>query len=268
MSSYRNIIIPLAVKAGKEILKYYKKKTNISYKIDNSPLTEADLAANRIIIKGLENTKIPIISEESENVTYEIRKLWKKFWIIDPLDGTKQFVKNEDEFTVNIALIVNNKPVEGVVYAPAMDLLFYGNVIDGAERIEVGMKMKSEKICYESSDLLRIVASKSHLNESTKEFLQRIENLIKKTSIVNIGSSLKFCLVASGKADLYPRLGSINEWDIAAVNAVLNAAGGFVINMQTGKEVEYNSESLLTPDFIAFGDEKIISKTDILKLYK
>ncbi|MDD3860886.1 MAG: 3'(2'),5'-bisphosphate nucleotidase CysQ [Bacteroidales bacterium] len=268
MSSYRNIIIPLAVKAGQEILKYYKKNTEISYKIDNSPLTEADLAANRIIIEGLENTKIPIISEETENVSYEIRKLWDKFWIIDPLDGTKQFVKNEDEFTVNIALIVNNKPVEGVVYAPALNVLYYGHHSYGAEKIIFDQDFQSVKIVCNNSDLLRIVASKSHLNDATKAYLDEIKNNIKEASFVNVGSSLKFCLVAEGRANLYPRIGPINEWDIAAGHAILKAAGGYVLNMKTGLELEYNSDSLLTPDFIAFSNLDLIKNIGILNLKK
>jgi len=264
MLSFREILIDLALKAGKEILKYYKKNTAITYKRDNSPLTEADLSANRIIVQGLENTQIPIISEESDTILYETRKTWDKFWLIDPLDGTKQFVKNEDEFTVNIALIVNDSPVEGVVFAPALGVLYYGNQIQGAERIQVDKNLIPEKISCLKSDTIRIVASRSHLNESTQKYIQSITSVYNRTSIVHVGSSLKFCLIASGEADIYPRIGSINEWDIAAGHAVLNAAGGCVIKIDTGTDIQYNSQNLLTPDFLALSDKDIFKNIDRL----
>lgn len=258
MTSYREIIIPLAIKAGNEILKYYCKNPQTSYKIDNSPVTEADLSANKIIIEGLKSSNLPVLSEESDIISFSDRKNWKKYWIIDPLDGTKQFVKNEDEFTVNIALIENNTPIEGVVYAPALNILYYGNLQNGAEKIIINKNFESNQIKYFKSDKLRIVASKSHLNDATKVFIQNVSNKFKEVSIVNVGSSLKFCLVAEGKADLYPRIGPISEWDIAAGHAVLKAAGGNVLELNTAKEIIYNSTFLRTPDFIAFGDRDML----------
>jgi 3'(2'), 5'-bisphosphate nucleotidase len=268
MISYRNIIIPLAIKAGNEILKYYGKNPLTKYKLDNSPVTEADLVANQIIIDGLKSTNLPVLSEESESISYKKRKNWDKFWIIDPLDGTKQFVRNEDEFTVNIALIENNTTVEGVVFAPALNILYYGNSIDGAEKIIINIDMQPIKMTCLKSDILRIVASKSHLNEATKAYLNEINNRVEGARFVNVGSSLKFCLVAEGKADLYPRFGPINEWDIAAGHAVLKAAGGYMIDINTGKELTYNSESLCTPDFVAYGDADLIIKTGVLNIIK
>lgn len=242
-------------------MKFYKNNPQTDYKTDNSPVTEADIAANNIILAGLSETNIPIISEESINLNYEARKNLEKFWIVDPLDGTKQFVKNEDEFTVNIALVVNNQVTEGVVFAPALNLLYYGSSFSDAIRIDTSDSILEEKTlpCFDTSKI-SIVASKSHLNEETKLFLNDCIKLFPDCDTVNIGSSLKFCLVAEGKADLYPRLGAINEWDIAAGHAVLKAAGGSVLNIKTGKELTYNSETLKTPDYIALRNISLYNK--------
>lgn len=259
-TDYKKILIPLALKAGAEIMKFYKNNPDTQFKSDNSPVTEADIAANIIILTGLAETGIPIISEESINLNYEARKKLEKFWIVDPLDGTKQFVNNEDEFTVNIALVVNNQVVEGVVFAPALNLLYYGcsgvavkiDTTD-AKMTEIALpNIKTSKTC--------IVASKSHLNNETKTFLTHCSESFPESETVNIGSSLKFCLVAEGTADLYPRLGAIKEWDIAAGHAVLKAAGGNVVNMETGLELTYNSETLKTPNYIALRDTSLFNK--------
>ncbi len=260
----KDIIIPLSIKAGKEIMKYYRQNYETEYKSDNSPVTDADIASNNIIIAGLQVTGIPVISEESVNMNYQERKNLEKFWIVDPLDGTKQFVKNEDEFTVNIALVVNNIVVEGVVYAPAKNTLYYGNILTGAFMLDSSTWPSEEfKIpCYKPNKT-RIVASKSHLNPETSAYLEGLNKLFSDAETVNIGSSLKFCLVAEGKADIYPRIGSISEWDIAAGHAVLKAAGGNVLNLETGEELTYNSELLRTPDYIALRDIGLYDKLKI-----
>ncbi len=242
-------------------MKFYRKNPGTTYKPDDSPVTEADIAANNIILAELAKTGIPVISEESVNLDYREREKLEEFWIVDPLDGTKQFVKNEDEFTVNIALAVNNNIVEGVVFVPALNLLYYGNVFTGAFKINTAdPQLKEEKLPCCKTSKVSIVASKSHLNKETEHFLTRCSEIFPGAETVNIGSSLKFCLVAEGKADIYPRLGAIMEWDIAAGHAVLKAAGGNVLNMKTGEELTYNSEALKTPDYIALGNIELYDK--------
>lgn len=255
-SGNRDLLIDLAQKAGDACMKYYRHDFNIDYKSDESPVTLADIEANQIIVSGLAKTGIPVISEESENLCYDERKDLFEFWIVDPLDGTKQFVNGEDEFTVNIALIRNNQTVEGVVFAPAKSHLYYGAVGEGAEKLNISTGEKSVLICDPESDYkLNLVASKSHLNSQTLRFLSLLMEKFDNIDTVNSGSSLKFCAVAEGSANVYPRIGSISEWDIAAGHAVLKAAGGNVISLLTGDEVKYNSETLKTPDYIAIRDD-------------
>jgi len=263
VSIYKDILINLAIKAGAEIMKYYRNNPVTNYKLDDSPVTEADLAANKIILEGLFRTGLPILSEESAIVDFNERKHWKKFWIIDPLDGTKQFVKNQDEFTVNIALIENNMPIEGVVYAPALQTLYYGNIIDGAVKLQTDSGTLISCTPQSLPDSIKVVASKSHLNIETKGFLDKLRTVNSNLETVQVGSSLKFCIVAEGKADLYPRLGPICEWDIAAGHAVLKSAGGNVINLCSGEELRYNSDSLRTPDYIAFGNSDMLKFFDL-----
>ena len=259
------MLIPLAIKAGVEIMKFYDTKFHSHNKIDNSPVTDADIAANAIIIDGLKQTGLPIISEESSVEEYEIRKNWKKFWIIDPLDGTKQFVKHENEFTVNIALIENNIPIEGVIYAPAKGILYYGNIFAGSVKVEnvfSVFEFGEDEISMPSqkTENLTIVASKSHLNQETLDYLNKVKITFPEILIFNIGSSLKFCSIADGEADIYPRIGSISEWDIAAGHAILKSVGGNVLNLSTMKEILYNTKSLRTPDYIAFKEQNILSQ--------
>jgi 3'(2'), 5'-bisphosphate nucleotidase len=263
----RDLLIDLAQKAGEACMKYYRQDFNIDYKSDESPITLADIEANQIIILGLAKTGIPVISEESENLCYDERKNLEEFWIVDPLDGTKQFVNGEDEFTVNIALIRNNQTVEGVVYAPAKSILYYGDVRIGAEKINLKTGIKTKLFCYPKLEYsLNVVASKSHLNAQTMRFLAMLMEKFEDANTVNSGSSLKFCAVADDSANVYPRIGSINEWDIAAGHAVLKAAGGNVISLLTGDEVSYNGETLKTPDYIALRDDFYLD--EFLKIYE
>jgi 3'(2'), 5'-bisphosphate nucleotidase len=260
-TSNRDLLFDLAQKAGEACMKYYRHDFNINYKSDESPVTLADIEANQIIISGLAKTGIPVISEESENLCYDERKYLVEFWIVDPLDGTKQFVNGEDEFTVNIALIRNNQTVEGVVYAPAKSILYYGLVGIGAEKLDLDTGINTKLICENQSDYkLNVVASKSHLNAKTMRFLAILMDKFGDVNTVNSGSSLKFCAVAEGSANVYPRIGPINEWDIAAGHAVLKAAGGNVISLITGDEVSYNGETLKTPDYIALRDDFYLDK--------
>jgi len=254
-------IINIVKKAGKEILEVYNKDIDIEYKDDKSPLTEADKRAHSIIEKELKKiSNFPILSEEGKNIPYEIRKNWEYFWMVDPLDGTKEFIKKNGEFTVNIALIYKSKPILGVVYAPAIDILYYGGEKIGAYKVENGKTIKLNPVKTEKNSYLTVIASKSHLNEETKEFIKIIENHFNNVETISIGSSLKICLVAEGKADIYPRIAPTMEWDTAAAHAVLSASGGKMVkykktqNLKEIKnlpELEYNKENLLNPYFIA-----------------
>ncbi len=247
--SYKDLLIKIALEAGTEIMKYYMSNVKTCYKEDDSPITLADIAANKIIIDYLDKTGIPVISEESENANYEIRKNYQEFWLVDPIDGTKQFINNDPEFTVNIARIVNNSVYEGIVYAPAKSLVYYGNINFGAIRINT-LKSTEESLPCESTENITLVASKSHLNEETKSFIKSFLEQHPQAKILHTGSSLKLCKVAEGSADIYPRLGAINEWDIAAGHAVLKAAGGDLYKMLTGNIINYNTQSFKTPDFV------------------
>ncbi len=255
MKFYREILIGIAKRAGEETLKYYQKDFVTDYKSDDSPITIADIAANDIIVSELNKTGLIIISEESSQIKYEARKNLTEYWIVDPIDGTKQFVKGEGEFTVNIALIRNNKPVEGVVFAPALKKLYYGNIVEGAFLYDFsGSEENIKRLTVLKTKGLSMIVSKSHLNKKTEDLLAQIKLEVPDLSIHSVGSSLKFCRIADGSIDVYPRIGSISEWDIAAGHAVLMSAGGHVKDLNTGHEILYNSPNLRTPDFIAYLD--------------
>ena len=255
------LILPLnniAICAGKIILTYYKNLKNIEIKDDNSPLTEADLESNAFIIKKLKqiDPAIPILTEESL-VEWSARKKWSTYWLVDPLDGTKEFINQNGEFTVNIALIQNNKPTLGIIYAPALSTLYYAyknfgsyklscsnilNNLDDSKKIHVNKKNKS--------DHLLVIGSRSHSNEN---FNRWIDDNIENYEIVKKGSSLKFCNIADGNADIYPRFGLTSEWDIAAGQIILKEAGGDIKSIDN-KEIVYNTkENILNPYFIASG---------------
>ena len=250
-------ILELAKSAGEAILEVYnspfsvEQKKSETFKEGESPLTLADIKSNHIICSGLKEKypQIPILSEENKEVEYPIRKDWKYFWLIDPLDGTKEFVKKNDEFTVNIALIKKNKPVMGVVYVPVKDIIYHGDYINGSYK-KIGDKLiKLDKTKGESRNF-RIVASKSHLNEETSEFIENLREEHKDLEIISAGSSLKLCMVAEGNADIYPRLGPTMEWDTAAAHAVVKFAGKNVIDHENNSELRYNKKNLLNNWFI------------------
>jgi len=248
-----NKINSIAVEAGKKIMFIYQKDFEIQEKPDQSPLTEADLASHNYICEKLSvlTPKIPILSEESANISWEERKLWETYWLIDPLDGTKEFIKKNGEFTVNIALISKGKPVFGVVYAPDLDTLYFGSNLLGAFKEKEG---RSEPITIASSpsDSVKVVGSRSHQSDEMHKYLTKFESY----DLIPMGSSLKICLIAEGQADIYPRLGPTSEWDTAAAHAVLAAAGGSCFLYDSGQELVYNTkESLLNPYFIAQGPQ-------------
>ncbi|WP_223669284.1 3'(2'),5'-bisphosphate nucleotidase CysQ [Kangiella shandongensis] len=241
----------IAIQAGHEIMAVYQKDFEVYEKSDDSPLTEADLASHQYIVKELTELTpdTPILSEESADIDWSERQQWETYWLIDPLDGTKEFIKKNGEFTVNIALISNGKPTFGVVYAPVLDTLYYGVEGAGAKK-QVGDEVTSIAVSQTPSSPLRVVGSRSHQSEQMLDYLKQFDDY----ELVPMGSSLKICLVAEGKADIYPRLGPTSEWDTAAAHAVLSAAGGRCFLYDTDQELSYNTkESLLNPYFIAQG---------------
>ncbi len=243
----------IAKKAGDEIMKIYQQDFEVDYKKDNSPLTKADIKSNEIITESLEDLypEIPILSEENNEVPYNIRKNWEYFWLIDPLDGTKEFVKKNGEFTVNIALIYKNMPVLGVIYASVLKILYYAQKDQGAFKQEKNKKPQRLPLCkHTNKDILKVIVSKSHFNQETKDFVDNLKNQHKKIEFINVGSSLKFCLIAEGKADIYPRLASTMEWDTAAGQSIVEQTGGKVIEFKTQKSLKYNKQNHLNPYFV------------------
>ena len=245
-----NEVIDIAHKAGRIILQIYNKENfELQLKNDNSPLTEADTAAHNFIEKHLKliTPEIPILSEESSIVSWDKRKQWEHYWLIDPLDGTKEFIKKNGEFTVNIALIYRHNPILGVVHAPVLNETWIGEQNKPAKKIENGNTRTIKVKQYKPGEIYKVVGSRSHSGDSLNEFL----NNLGKYEIVPMGSSIKICLVAEGKAHLYPRLGPTSEWDTAAAHAVVNAAGGKVVDSETQMALKYNTkDSLRNPYFI------------------
>jgi 3'(2'), 5'-bisphosphate nucleotidase len=263
MQDYQGLLslaIDAALKAGNETLKYYLQKFDVLVKEDHSPLTLADLEANRVINEILEPTGIPILSEENKLIPFETRKNWKQFWLVDPLDGTKEFINQSTEYTVNIALIEDGIPVLGVVFAPALNTLYYGLIELGSFKAikkdtnkaeDIHAKAKALRLSKPQKDL-RIVASRSHLSDETKAFIHKIERKSKIGEMHSYGSSLKICMIAEGSADIYPRLGPTMEWDTAASHAVAIYAGCEILNLDNTGQMLYNKENLLNPRFVVY----------------
>ena len=245
-------LINLMNKANKAIMDIYEESNKeIVLKANNSPVTKADLTANKILKESLIKffPEIPVVSEEDES-SLNIPKTNKVFWLIDPLDGTKEFINKSDEFTCNLALVENHFPSLGFVSVPVKEQIYYGGKNLGSFKINKARGCKSIK-CSSISGLTRVVASKSHLNDKTKEFINSIKT---KVDLVQAGSSLKFLKIAEGKADVYPRLGPTSEWDTAAAHAILEGAGGRVQQIN-GEELLYGKEDILNPYFIAHGEK-------------
>ena len=257
-----DIAIRAAIQAGLEILKIYnnpKADFSIERKADNSPLTIADKASHRIIETMLQKTNIPLLSEEGKNIPYEKRKHWTKFWMVDPLDGTKEFIKRNGEFTVNIALIRNGKPAMGVIYVPVAHALYVGIENTGAWKIETDdarcdlsfVRAKGQGLPFHTFNrAYKIVGSRSHMSYETGEYIKELEKVHSSVEIVSKGSSLKICMVAEGSASEYPRFGPTMEWDTAAGHAIANAAGKKLWHTDFRRELTYNKENLLNPYFI------------------
>ena len=240
-------VTKIAREAGKSIMKIYERDFRVDYKDDKSPLTEADTKSNEIICEALEKLypEIPILSEENKMVEFTERKDWEYYWCIDPIDGTKEFIKKNDEFTVNIALIHKETPVLGVVYAPAIDKMYTAKQGKGA--FLNGEKLPLQ-INNNKKEKLYVVASKSHLSDETQEFIDNLD--AKEIEQVSKGSSLKLCMVATGEADIYPRLAPTMEWDTAAADAIVRESGKMTYQFESDEPVVYNKENLLNPWFV------------------
>lgn len=254
------IAIRAALKAGEAIMEIYETGDfGVEIKSDKSPLTIADVRSHGIIDHHLFGTEIPILSEEGKDIPYKFRKDWKRIWIVDPIDGTKEFIKRNGEFTVNIALIEDGKPVLGVIYVPATKVLYFGSSGEGSFKAEdVSMsddmddiRMKSNRLPIENQKAVyTVVASRSHMSTETKDFIGKLEEQHGKAEIISKGSSLKICMVAEGQADCYPRFAPTMEWDTAAGHAIASAAGCSFIDWDTKEEMKYNRENLLNNWFL------------------
>ena len=256
------IAIEASIEAGKAIMTFYNEDVDVEIKNDNSPITKADKRANEIINSYLLKTGIPIISEENKQIDFSERKNWKTCWVVDPLDGTKEFIKKNGEFTVNIALIEDEKPILGVIYVPEKEILYFGSLQSktayklfcNSKKININTILNSAELIQPNkiNNTIRVVGSRSHMNQDTTDFIQKISEKHSDSEIIIVskGSSLKFCLVAEGKADVYPRYAPTMEWDTAAGHAICNAVGLKVISIKTNQELKYNKENLLNSYFL------------------
>ncbi|SEA77140.1 3'(2'), 5'-bisphosphate nucleotidase [Thalassobacillus cyri] len=257
----KQTVIQAAIEAGKEIMKIYNTDFDVEYKEDESPLTIADKQSHEIIKMHLMDydPSIPILSEEGSHLPYEERKQWDQFWLVDPIDGTKEFIKKNGEFTVNIALIRNGKPVLGVIYAPALDDLYVADEEKGAYKIpavlEAGntdsMNAIPLPLVDKQEKTASVVASRSHMSEETQQFIESLKSNYESVATVSAGSSLKLCLVAEGKADYYPRYAPTMEWDTGAGQAIVELSGGKVEVANEDRPLRYNKENLRNPWFLA-----------------
>ncbi len=258
--SQLHLAINAAVEAGKRIMEIYNHEDfDVDFKSDNSPLTKADIASHEMIVERLSTSGIPILSEEGKAIPYEERRLWDHLWIVDPIDGTKEFIKKNGEFTVNIALIENQRPVLGVICVPALNELYFSTLENGAYKttnidrwvmsinlIKHGVKLPLKK----QREKYTVVASRSHLSEETEDFISDLAAKHGEIEMISKGSSLKLCMVAEGSADCYPRFAPTMEWDTAAGQAICLHAGFDVIDWKTKESMLYNRENLLNNWFI------------------
>lgn len=245
-------LIAISQRAGDAILEVYGQNFSVTHKADDSPLTQADLASHAIIRDALAELtpEVPLLSEESTDIDFQTRSGWRQYWLVDPLDGTKEFVNRNGEFTVNIALIRDHQPVCGIVHVPVSGVTYTGIANIGARRFAAGRDPVAIKVRQPCPSPIIVVGSRSHANPRLEQHLARLGDY----ELVSMGSSLKFCLLAEGKADFYPRLGPTSEWDTAAAHAVVIAAGGRIIKLN-GEPLEYNrKESLLNPEFLVIAD--------------
>jgi len=244
----------IAQTAGERIMEVYATDFEVEQKSDQSPLTVADMAAHNTILHGLNEITpdLPVLSEESATIPYQERSKWQLYWLVDPLDGTREFIKRNGEFTVNIALIEEQKPILGVVYVPVTGISYFARVGGGAFKCLPDQSPEPIKVRTCSNNLMTVAGSRSHASPALQKFIEGLD--AEKVELVSIGSSLKTCLVAEGKADIYPRLGPTSEWDTAAAQCIVEQAGGYLTNTQL-QSLRYNTkESLLNPYFLVFGD--------------
>lgn len=269
---YENLILATlraAKRAGEAILEVYDSDFAVGQKDDKSPLTLADKRSHETIAGVLEqtitvnNSTVPILSEEGRDIPYDERKKWEYFWLVDPLDGTKEFVRRNGEFTVNIALIHKHKPVLGIIYIPVKDVFYFAAINFGTYKLETSETItddlsiealisKSQRLPLDNNNKtsLTVIGSRSHTSEEFSEFVKRLQAKYGNVEFISSGSSLKLCIVAEGKADVYPRFGPTMEWDTAAGQAIVEQADGSVMDIQTRKPLRYNKNSLLNPFFI------------------
>ena len=262
--------IEAAITAGQAILKIYETDFTVAHKPDQSPLTLADSESHRIIVDRLETAGFPILSEEGRKLPYQERQAWNTFWLLDPLDGTKEFVKRNGEFTVNIALITDGKPVMGVIYVPVADVLYFGTIENGAYKMATVAERlmalvtpdkdkhqriselcaAAERLPLPSPERFTVVGSRSHSTPDVDAIVKKLKKRHGDVNLIPAGSSLKICMVAEGRAQLYPRTGPTMEWDTAAGQAIAEAAGAQMVVFDSGEPMRYNKENLLNPWFI------------------
>jgi 3'(2'), 5'-bisphosphate nucleotidase len=257
-----SVAVRAALEAGAAIMEVYGQDDfSVKMKADDSPVTAADLRAEEIITSVLAPCGLPLLSEEGQSVTYKERKEWKLFWIVDPLDGTKEFIDRNGEFTVNIALVEGEVPVAGVVYIPASDILYTGIAGGGAMKYEgasrgtgIGVPLPSDRMPG-----YRITGSRSFMDENTLRFIEEFKARFEGSTMITRGGAAKLCMIAEGSADIYPRFSSISEWDTAAGQAIIAASGGFVVRAaDPDSPLAYNKEKTLNPWFIAFRDRELL----------
>ncbi len=261
-------LLRISHEAGTAILEVYNSDFAVEQKDDKSPLTLADRRSHEIIacqLASLPACQLPLLSEEGRNISYDERKSWDMFWLVDPLDGTKEFVKRNGEFTVNIALIQNGRPLLGVIYVPVKNIFYFASEGLGSYKFELsnavvpasieGLLNISSRLpiahCpLPSASLITVIGSRSHMSPETEQFINDLKTRHEKVDFLAAGSSLKFCLIAEGKADVYPRFGPTMEWDTAAGQAIVEQAGGRVLRADSREPLSYNKENLLNPSFI------------------
>ncbi|MFW5792906.1 MAG: 3'(2'),5'-bisphosphate nucleotidase CysQ [Bacteroidota bacterium] len=263
------IAVNAALNAGEEVIKIYAQDFHEEIKDDGTPITIADKKANSCILDNLKKTKLPVVSEESRIADYNERKNWDYYWLIDPIDGTKEFINKNGEFTINIALMKKDSPIAGIIFVPAINQLYFGVDNAGSYSIEIDNKnisylslqkllSTSKKLTTPESptNIYNIAVSRSHLNNRTKSFIEKIKTKSTQINLIETGSSLKFCRLCEGICNIYPRYGKTFEWDIAAGHAILAANGGELYDVNTLKPLKYNKTEMLNPYFMAFSNKE------------
>lgn len=255
-----NTAVIAALEAGKAILDiYYSGEFDVEIKGDKSPLTKADIASHNVIMSYLTKTGIPVLSEEGRDISYQKRKDWKQLWIVDPIDGTKEFIKRNGEFTVNIALIEDQKPIIGIIFVPVTGELYFSSKEMGAFKVEVNLEdfdfealiVKANKLPLQREDkTFTVIASRSHMSPETESYVQEMRDIHGEVNLISKGSSLKLCMVAEGTANCYPRFAPTMEWDTAAGQAICEHAGFKVMDWSTKQDMLYNRKELLNSWFL------------------